>query len=224
MQKRIIIFLILVLLLPLCVYAETFVVPETDIILTLDEETWAIFTRRTIKNKELLAEYGMSYEETNKFFLSNNVYLYSFADLDTDAEMDNTIEFYIYKSEKKDDVKSLSELTKENIEEIENELVKSNKATKHDYYTSDVNSYIYYEFNDKDTYIYSYYTVINGSDYFLNFRTTVPLDDVSGMDSIIDSVLIKPDYNINVFETIVYAIISLTIIVFVVILVKKRMS
>ena len=227
-MKKVIIIIILmvVLVIPVCVYGDTFIIPETDIIMTLDEDIWMVFTRKNIKNKELLEEYGLSYEQTNKFFELNNVYLQSFAELNTNDVIGATIELYVYKTKITDDIKALIDLNEESVVMIENELVTSVNATKHDYYTNDNNTYIYYEFLDKDTHVANYFTIINGNNYYFSFRSSEPFSDevIKGMDNIIDSIMVKPSYNINILETIIYAIMAIIIMILVIRFTKKHIS
>lgn len=73
-MKKIGLFVIL-LLMPISVYATSFKLRGTDMNISFDESNWYVFTPDNILNNEELEELGISYEYMVDSFNNNEAYL-----------------------------------------------------------------------------------------------------------------------------------------------------
>lgn len=74
-MKKIVWFLLFLLVVPLGVSATTFDLNDTDMSIEFDEDIWYVFTPDNIKDNAELDELGISYEYMVETFQTNEAYL-----------------------------------------------------------------------------------------------------------------------------------------------------
>lgn len=161
MRKNLFIILILLLVLPISVFAKTYSV--NDMTVSIDEANWYVFTRNNLNN-EKLTEAGLSYDRIKGIMDSYDIYFYA---LTYDKE-NTAIELYITVKP----VSGVNNLHTYSRNEINNlgEMIKDGVGAKSfDIYSVGKYEYIYLNYYDssKSYYIDEYYTVINGYGYTL---------------------------------------------------------
>ena len=186
--------LFMVMMLPVLAKAEMYVVPETDVSITIDESQWYVFTRRNIKDNKELADLGISYDYMNNLFTSNNIYLDAALFDETDDK--NNLELFIRVVPLTDEVGNLHTYSEKQIKEFGDGLLNSGKfnMTSYKIYGNKY-KYIEFEYTDLGYNVYQFYTIINGKGYNFTIQKTKEFTeaDKTLVKSIIDTVTFKLD-------------------------------
>lgn len=74
-MKKIVMFILLMVILPLNVLATDFSLNDTDMQITFDESEWYVFTPDNILDNPELEELGISYDYMVDTFEENGAYL-----------------------------------------------------------------------------------------------------------------------------------------------------
>ena len=186
--------LFMVMLFPVLAKAEMYVVPETDVSITIDESQWYVFTRGNIKDNKELADLGISYDYMNNLFTSNNIYLDA-ALFDETEEKDN-LELFIRVVPLTEEVGNLHTYSESQIKEFGDGLLNSGKFNMTGYKIyGNKYKYIEFEYTDLGYNIYQFYTIINGKGYNFTIQKTKEFTeaDKTLVKSIIDTVTFKLD-------------------------------
>lgn len=192
MKKILKFLLIIVFIFPIIVKANMFKVPDTDIVINIDEDIWTVLTRYDINDKSLLDEYGISYDEIRRTFFDNDIYLYAYAFWD--EEMNYPIDIYISKSTNQNMINDLRNLTEEELTSIANNYLTGKNNSYYDFYRNEYENiyydYIFYTYEENGYYLGDYYTIINGNDYHYVFQSTIPFDEerIKSIDEMVDNI------------------------------------
>lgn len=186
--------LFMVMMLPVLAKAEMYVVPETDVSITIDESQWYVFTRGNIKDNKELADLGISYDYMNNLFTSNNIYLDAALFDETDDK--NNLELFIRVLPLTDEVGNLHTYSEKQIKVFGDGLLNSGKfnMTSYKIYGNKY-KYIEFEYTDLGYNVYQFYTIINGKGYNFTIQKTKEFteEDKTLVKSIIDTVTFKID-------------------------------
>ena len=186
--------LFMVMLFPVLAKAEMYVVPETDVSITIDESQWYVFTRGNIKDNKELVDLGISYDYMNNLFTSNNIYLD--AALFDETEEKNNLELFIRVVPLTEEVGNLHTYSESQIKEFGDGLLNSGKfnMTSYKIYGNKY-KYIEFEYTDLGYNVYQFYTIINGKGYNFTIQKTKEFTeaDKTLVKSIIDTVTFKLD-------------------------------
>ena len=186
--------LFMVMLFPVLAKAEMYVVPETDVSITIDESQWYVFTRGNIKDNKDLADLGISYDYMNNLFTSNNIYLDA-ALFDETEEKDN-LELFIRVVPLTEEVGNLHTYSESQIKEFGDGLLNSGKfnMTSYKIYGNKY-KYIEFEYTDLGYNVYQFYTIINGKGYNFTIQKTKEFTeaDKTLIKGMIDTVSFKID-------------------------------
>lgn len=186
--------LFMVMMLPVLAKAEMYVVPETDVSITIDESQWYVFTRGNIKDNKELADLGISYDYMNNLFTSNSIYLDAALFDETDDK--NNLELFIRVLPLTDEVGNLHTYSEKQIKEFGDGLLNSGKfnMTSYKIYGNKY-KYIEFEYTDLGYNVYQFYTIINGKGYNFTIQKTKEFTeaDKTLVKSIIDTVTFKLD-------------------------------
>lgn len=186
--------LFMVMLFPVLTKAEMYVVPETDVSITIDESQWYVFTRGNIKDNKDLADLGISYDYMNNLFTSNNIYLDA-ALFDETEEKDN-LELFIRVVPLTEEVGNLHTYSESQIKEFGDGLLNSGKFNMTGYKIyGNKYKYIEFEYTDLGYNIYQFYTIINGKGYNFTVQKVNPIneEDKTLIKGMIDTVSFKID-------------------------------
>lgn len=123
-MKKMVWFLLFLLVVPLGVSATTFDLNDTDMSIEFDEDIWYVFTPDNIKDNAELDELGISYEYMVETFQTNEAYL--------DAvlfyqDSEDYIEIFVRKT-KLDDIQNLMNYDDDFINELGNALAEEQNA------------------------------------------------------------------------------------------------
>ena len=186
--------LFMVMLFPVLAKAEMYVVPETDVSITIDESQWYVFTRGNIKDNKDLADLGISYDYMNNLFTSNNIYLD--AALFDETEEKNNLELFIRVVPLTEEVGNLHTYSESQIKEFGDGLLNSGKFNMTGYKIyGNKYKYIEFEYTDLGYNIYQFYTIINGKGYNFTVQKVNPIneEDKTLIKGMIDTVSFKID-------------------------------
>ena len=178
-----ILMLIIVLVLPLIVFAKDFEIKDIDLKIKLKDD-YIVFTRDNISNNEDLSKLNIKEDYMKEVMDNNNIYL-DILNNDVSYEIlvvvpNKTLSFY-----------DLSSATDSMLDDLKNELMKKTGSEKASIYKKNHN-YIVVDYYDKNTdnYIVNYYTVVNAKGYNFQLQKKNEITDTEKQElkEIIDSV------------------------------------
>lgn len=154
--------LILLLLFPLTVTAQTY---QVDEYMKVDmNDNWYTFTRTNLKDNKQLEELNITYDYLNDFMNKNSVYLDA---LKKESKTEDMIESFVRIKEA--DINDLSNYDDDFVKEVAKELQKKINASEYDIYKNNY-KYAYIKYNDQGLNIIQYYTVVNKKGYNIQFQ------------------------------------------------------
>lgn len=154
--------LILLLLFPLAVTAQTY---QIDEYMKIDmNDNWYTFTRTNLKNNKQLEDLNITYDYLNNFMNKNSVYLDA---LKKESKTEDMIEFFV--RIKKADINNLSNYDDDFVKEVAKQLQNKTNASEYDIYKNNY-KYAYIKYKDQGLNIIQYYTVINKKGYNIQFQ------------------------------------------------------
>lgn len=227
------ILILLFILCPVTVSAQTYTLSGTDMSVQIDDTMWYVFTRDNLSNNHELDELGLTYEEVLDSLYSNSAYLDAFA---FNAE-DSFIRLEVIKSYDNEGVVNLSNYTATEVLEHGKQLL------EHANFNSSFNCNLHrgspYKFlkfegkNDTGLETCMFYTIVNKDIYILTFNSNTPFGEVEykEIDRIVNSIrfqvdttLKEPKNNTSWIKSVIKAVISglIAIISFVIRVVTSR--
>ena len=123
-MKKIVMFILLMVILPLNVLATDFSLNDTDMQITFDESEWYVFTPDNILDNPELEELGISYDYMVDTFEENGAYLDAILFF---SNSDDYIEVFVRKT-RIEDVINLNNYDKSEIEELGKALAEERGA------------------------------------------------------------------------------------------------
>ena len=209
-MKKIVMFMLLMVVLPLNVLATDFKLSGTDMQISFDESEWYVFTPDNILDNPELEELGISYDYMVDSFRENK------ASVDAVlfyADSEDYIEVFVIKTEV-EDVINLNNYDKGEIDELGEELATEFDAT-YEFYQNDY-SFVKLEYQDKGFYINEYVTIVNGDGYSILVQKPYAFDSedelrakeiVDSIEFAIDESLKEPS-RVDWYKIFRYAIIG----------------
>lgn len=192
-MKKIGLFVIL-LLMPISVYATSFKLRGTDMNISFDESNWYVFTPDNILNNEELEELGISYEYMVDSFNNNEAYLDAILFF---LDSDDYIEVFVRKT-KVDDINNFSNYSKEAIEVFGQAFIEEHNIDKYEVYQNDY-YFVKLDYQDQGFYLNEYLTVVNGYGYTITVQKPYAFtsDDIEITEEVIDSIEFNIDYSLK---------------------------
>lgn len=198
MKKTILTILtILILFVTLNVQAETYT--EEDITLSIDTNTWMVFTRNNLDNNKQLQELGMDKDKILDIMATNDIYIDAL--IYDKNNKDNMVEaFLAIKSIPT--VKNLHTYPESDINELGEELIKKFNADSFEVFSSGKYKWIYYRYINNGYNIIQYYTIINGKGYNILSQKTgsITEDDITNLRNIAASATFNIDSTYDYVE------------------------
>jgi len=162
--KKYLIILMVLLLIPVNVKAETYKVPSADLNIELDDN-WYVFTRDNIKDNDKLKYISSSYESMLELFENNDAYI-------NGIKKDAKLEMFL-RIKEVDNINNLSNYSNEYIKKLSKEIAKIANTDNYDIYK---NKYKYtlidYYDEQNNVYIISYYTIVNRKGYTFTMQSS----------------------------------------------------
>lgn len=185
-------FIFILLLLPLTIYAKDFEIEDISIDL---DDSWYVFTKDNIKNNQDLKLLGVSEEYMNDVFDGTDYYLDAIK-----FNNDEIVELFIVIK----DTSSLydsSDFTDEQIEALRSSYEKQISNSKTTIFTTDSTKYIKSIYKDQDLNIVDYYAVINKKGYTFKIQKNEEFseEELNELDKMIENIIVS-DKNNNVNE------------------------
>lgn len=184
-------FIFILLLLPLTIYAKDFKIEDISIDL---DDSWYVFTKDNIKNNQDLKLLGVSEEYMNDVFDGTDYYLDAIK-----FNNDEIVELFIVIK----DTSSLydsSDFTDEQIEELRSSYEKQISNSKTTIFNTDNTKYIKSIYKDQDLNIVDYYAVINKKGYTFKIQKKEEFseEELNELDKMIENIIISDkDNNVN---------------------------
>ena len=184
-------FIFILLLLPLTIYAKDFKIEDISIDL---DDSWYVFTKDNIKNNQDLKLLGVSEEYMNDVFDGTDYYLDAIK-----FNNDEIVELFIVIK----DTSSLydsSDFTDEQIEALRSSYEKQISISKTTIFTTDNTKYIKSIYKDQDLNIVDYYAVINKKGYTFKIQKKEEFSEgeLNELDKMIENIIISDkDNNVN---------------------------
>ncbi len=219
------ILFICLLFLPLIVFAKSYTIK--DMTVSFDRD-WTVFTRDNIYNNKELTEMGLTSEYMEKLFKDNDIYIDAVIyNKETPTE---TIE-YLFGIKPTDLERNLHKYTEKDLKELEEELIKEYKVSKHGIYNTGKYKYIYMIYKDNGLNVVDYYTVINGYGYTIKLQKVGDFtqEELNNLKKQVNTISYKADpayekspYSFDWTSVIIYAAIGAGIGAAVSIVTKKK--
>ena len=184
-------FIFILLLLPLTIYAKDFKIEDISIDL---DDSWYVFTKDNIKNNQDLKLLGVSEEYMNDVFDGTDYYLDAIK-----FNNDEIVELFIIIK----DTSSLydsSDFTDEQIEALRSSYEKQISNSKTTIFTTDSTKYIKSIYKDQDLNIVDYYAVINKKGYTFKIQKNEEFseEELNELDKMIENIIVSDkDNNVN---------------------------
>ena len=184
-------FIFILLLLPLTIYAKDFKIEDISIDL---DDSWYVFTKDNIKNNQDLKLLGVSEEYMNDVFDGTDYYLDAIK-----FNNDEIVELFIVIK----DTSSLydsSDFTDEQIEALRSSYEKQISNSKTTIFTTDSTKYIKSIYKDQDLNIVDYYAVINKKGYTFKIQKKEEFseEELNELDKMIENIIVSDkDNNVN---------------------------
>lgn len=184
-------FIFILLLLPLTIYAKDFQIEDISIDL---DDSWYVFTKDNIKNNQDLKLLGVSEEYMNGVFDGTDYYLDAIK-----FNNDEIVELFIVIK----DTSSLydsSDFTDEQIEALRSSYEKQISNSKTTIFTTDNTKYIKSIYKDQDLNIVDYYAVINKKGYTFKIQKNEEFseEELNELDKMIENIIVSDkDNNVN---------------------------
>ena len=187
-MKKILLFVVM-MVLPIGVYATTFDLKDTDMHITFDEDLWYVFTPDNIENNSELEDLGISYDYMVESFQETEAYLDAILFF---ADSDDFIEIFVRKSEV-EDVKNLANYEQSDFEELGEALAEKQNASYEIYQKN--YPYIKLVYQDQGFYLNEYYTIVNGYGYTITAQKPYEFtnEDALRVQEIVDSITFDVD-------------------------------
>lgn len=181
-------------LMPVTARAETYVLSDTDMTISLDDTYWYVFTRDNVLNNPELEELGISYEDINNVFQEYNAYV----DAILFYEDGNYTELLVRKKTLDSGVANLTNYTTAEVAEMAAELAKIHDIEDYSVYENQY-KFARLDYFDAGYYICEFTTVVNTHNYTLTFQSTVPYtdEDYAGILEIVDGVRFHIDTSLK---------------------------
>ena len=192
-MKKIVMFTLLMVILPLNVLATDFSLNDTDMQITFDESEWYVFTPDNILDNPELEELGISYDYMVDTFEENGAYLDAILFF---SNSDDYIEVFVRKT-RIEDVINLNNYDKSEIEELGKALAEEQGAD-YEVYQNDY-SFVKLEYQDMGFYLNEYVTVINGDGYSITAQKPYEFvnEDELRVKELIDSIEFDVDESLK---------------------------
>lgn len=192
-MKKIVMFILLMVILPLNVLATDFSLNDTDMQITFDESEWYVFTPDNILDNPELEELGISYDYMVDTFEENGAYLDAILFF---SNSDDYIEVFVRKT-RIEDVINLNNYDKSEIEELGKALAEEQGAD-YEVYQNDY-SFVKLEYQDMGFYLNEYVTVINGDGYSITAQKPYEFvnEDELRVKELIDSIEFDVDESLK---------------------------
>ena len=209
-MKKIVMFMLLMVALPLNVLATDFILDGTDMQITFDESEWYVFTPENILDNPELEELGITYDYMVDSFEENKAYVDAILFY---ADSGDYIEIFVRKSDV-EDVINLNNYSHDDLDEFGQALADRQNAD-YEIYQNDY-SFVKLEYQDAGLYLNEYVTVINGDGYSITAQKPYSFDreDELRVKKIVDSIEFDVDEslrepsNINWSTILKYSIIG----------------
>ncbi len=185
-MKKILLFLLL--LIPISVFAESY--KFEDMVITLEDPDWVIFTKDNLDNNPAIEENKIKIDVLKDLFENKSVYLD--ANIFDSVNPAENIELIVGISEN-DSRYNLHNYTKRRVNKILKESVddyKDYKVLDSYIYSNNKYTYIAIYYEDNFVYITDYITNINGKTYTIKYQKGVEFteSDKKNIESIIDKI------------------------------------
>jgi len=168
------------------VFASRYDLEGTDLSILLNDEMWYSFTRKNIKENEILEELGITYDYLKEFMDNNSIYLdaVSFSE-----DTEDTIELFV---RKKEDVQvdNLNKYSKKDMNLLKEELAKKQNSSHSEIYENDY-KFVHLEYQDGLYQVLEYYTIINHDAYTITVQKNSEFtsNEKEEIKKIIDSII-----------------------------------
>lgn len=172
------------------VSAKSYDVDDTDVIITVDEDEWYVFTRDNVSGNSELKNMGISAEYFYNSMINTNTYLDMFKIEENNRE---TIEFKIIK-ENTTEINNYKNLSAKKLKKIGEQLANNRDADSWKVYSNDC-SYIYMEYATADHNVVEYYTIVNQEIYRLIASKANKFSDIEM--ELIKEIVDNAQYTIN---------------------------
>lgn len=184
---RLLLAVLIFLVLPVTVYAETYRMTETDLSVQVDSSIWYVFTRDNIENNAELEELGISYDAMRSILYENNVYM------DAVLYYDNGeyIELYVRKTPQTSGLANLSNYSDDDVLEFAAALAKNQDAQVYSVHKNEYKfSRVEYLDANAELYVCEFITIVNKNNYTFTFQSSFEFGDLEyeEIESIIDSI------------------------------------
>ena len=195
MKRRLSILLTIIILLfilcPVTVSAQTYNLSKTDMSISIDDNSWYVFTRDNIKNNPELEAIGLTYKDMYDFFIHNMAYMKAFFVCDDG----NFMELIVKKDEEKSLRVNLSNYSDDEVLKRAESLAESHNAEYSVYKNQYKFTHIEYIDYNKVYYLCEFATIINKKPYTLTFKSKTPFTDAEyqEIENIIDSIHFEVD-------------------------------
>ena len=190
MYKRIIILLIMFVVLPYSVDAQTLNLNEKDLKMDISDE-FTVFTRDNYVGNPNLNKFGLTEEFMKKVFENDEVYI--------DAINDKELEFLLFIEEDPYlDINNLSNYEDEYLEDLISDYESVENILSASIYKNNY-KYLYLSQYNGSFYSINYYTIVNGRGYKFRIQTIKEIDETEELylKNIVDSVEFEIDENLK---------------------------
>ena len=194
-----IIFMLVAVILPTNVSAQTYTVGGTDLTITIDDSIWYVFTRDNIKDNPELEELGLTYEYMNEFFTEYDAYLDGVLYVD---EAGNYIEIFVFKYTDDPEIVNLSNYSSKEVQEVADEVAENLNPDDYGVYETQYKFVKIVTTDELDGYTYyncQYITIVNKETYSITFSASSPYTDwdYEEMESIVNSIRFNVDESLK---------------------------
>lgn len=216
-MKKILLMITLFLFLPITIFAKTYELKNSEIIISFDDENWTVATREDVRNSSLVKKYNMNYKDIESLLEKNSAYAYAI----NNDNVKKILEFFVISSEMSFDYDD------NQINEFGETLVEETGADSYTIYENDY-KYIkieYYDSNSK-VYLLDYHTIVNSNYYVFKAQKNSEFneEEKQQIKKIIDNVTIQKianetDFKIDWIDAITKAVsymIGVTIACFII--------
>lgn len=188
--------LLLCLVLPVSVFAETHALSDTDMSIDFNDPNWYVFTRDNLENNPDLDELELTYDEMHSLLYDNSAYLNAALALDED----DYIELFIRKNAQTTGVANLTNYSKNEVQEFATALAEQQNTQVYSVYQNQYNfAKLEYEDSAVGVFVYEFYTIVNKQNYTFTFQSETEFTEEKRQiaEQIIDSVTFNVDTSLK---------------------------
>ena len=188
--------LLICLVLPVSVFAETFTLSDTDMSIDFDTSSWYVFTRDNLENNPELEELELTYDEMHSLLYDNSAYLNAALALSAD----DYIELFIRKNAQTTGVANLTNYSKKEVQEFATALAEQQNTQVYSVYQNQYN-FAKLEYKDANVgvFVYEFYTIVNKQNYTFTFQSETEFTEEKRQiaEQIVDSVKFNVDTSLK---------------------------